>query len=165
MRALVVGAAAPFELLDDLISRFSAELNIHQARELLVEWEASVGLPSACVSTADKTLQDRRADVIARLRRTPITNKAEFEELGRSLTGLDVRVEPGADLETFPLPFPVHFSSDGGRFTLYVYVTGYDAPHFVYEFPVPLGFYRHPLLECIFQKITPANVRLVFIYD
>jgi uncharacterized protein YmfQ (DUF2313 family) len=164
MRALVDGAAAPFDLLRNLIDTLDTELDITQTRELIETWEASVGLPSPCVSTQDKTLADRRADVIARLRRTPIVTKAEFEELGSLLTGLTVRVEPGANIETFALPFPLFFSSDGGRFTLYVYVTGFDHPGFSYAFPIPLGNYRNPLLECIFQDITPANVRLVFIY-
>ncbi|WP_368566286.1 putative phage tail protein [Pseudoxanthomonas sp. UTMC 1351] len=165
MRALVGGAAAPFGLARNLVDQLDVELNIEQTDALIQAWETSVGLPSPCVSIADKTLADRRADVIARLRRTPVVTKAQFEALGRELTGLDVRVEPGANIETFPLSFPLFFSADGGRFTLYVYVTGHQSPHFVYDFPVPLGLYRNPLLECIFQDITPANVRLVFVYD
>ncbi|MFC3816581.1 putative phage tail protein [Lysobacter sp. GCM10012299] len=164
IRALVEGVAASFSLFRDLVARLDAELDITKATELIREWETSVGLPSACVSLASKSLEDRRADVIARLRRTPVVTKAEFEELGRALTGLDVRVEPGAAVETFPLRFPLNFSSDGGRFTLYVYVTGFTHPHFPYAFPIPLGAYRSPLLECIFERITPANVRLVFVY-
>jgi uncharacterized protein YmfQ (DUF2313 family) len=158
-RALVAACAVALNRVQQQICELAQQYHVPLTSDLLVDWEKSVGIPDECLDTA-LTLAERRQNVIDRLRRAPIVTKAEFEELGTALLGEPVTVDAGAEIEIFPLQFPVVFSSSPARFKMFVNLPGRTG--FPYAFPIPFGAARSELLECVFRKLAPANVVVIF---
>lgn len=157
--ALIQACAAALNRVQQQISELATQYDIPLTTDLLVDWEKSVGIPDDCLDVA-LDLAERRQNVIDRLRRAPIVTKAEFEALGTALLGDTVTVDAGADIEIFNMPFPVVFGSAPARFKMFVNLPGRTG--FPYAFPIPFGAARSELLECVFRKLAPANVVVVF---
>lgn len=160
MYALVSACAAEFREIQIQIETLATEFNVRLTNQLLPDWEESCGLPEECLG-AMASLQDRRNAVILRLRKIPFVTKADYEQLAFDLTGLSVTVTPGAEIELFPLDFPVPFSSGNSYFKLYV--TFNDAiGGFPYLFPFNFVSTGDNIIRCVFEQIAPANVLIIF---
>lgn len=160
MRALISGCAAAFMEIQKQIETMAREFDISLTDQLLPDWEKSCGLPEECIGVLGD-IEERRSAVILRLRKIPFVTKEEYEQLAFDLTGLDVTVTPGADIELFPLEFPCVFSSGNSFFKLYVYFND-TFGGFPYSFPFPFLIGPSNIVECVFKQIVPANVLLVF---
>lgn len=160
MHALVSACAAEFREIQIQMETLAAEFNVRLTDQLLPDWEASTGLPEECLGTM-QSLADRRNAVIIRLRKIPFVTKADYEQLAYDLTGLSVTVTPGAEIELFPLDFPIHFASGNSYFKLYV--TFNDAiSGFSYLFPFNFVSTGDNIIRCVFEQIAPANVLIIF---
>lgn len=150
LNALLRSAAAAFNRVQGQIQELADEYSIPLSEDLLPEWETSVGLPDECITTA-ATLAERRENIIFRLRRVPIVTKAEFETLGTALAGVDVTVTPGNEFEA---------PNDQSAFKLFVtFPTANEG--FPYSFPFDFGGFQSSVVECVFNKIVPANVVVI----
>lgn len=160
MHAVVSACAAEFREIQIQIEMLATEFNVRLTNQLLPDWEASCGLPEECLGTM-ASLEDRRNAVILRLRKIPFVTKADYEQLAFDLTGLSVTVTPGAEIELFPLDFPIPFSSGNSYFKLYV--TFNDAiGGFPYLFPFNFVSTGDNIIRCVFEQIAPANVLIIF---
>jgi len=157
---LIRSCARDFLIVQERIEALSREFHIPLSVDLLPEWEESVGIPDDCFQRLE-TLAERREAVIQRLRKVPIVTREEYRALLEDLTGLEIRVIPGAEIEVFPLEFPITFSATNARFKLYI-----EFPEkrkgFVYDFPIPFGGFRSDLAECVLRRISPANIFIYF---
>lgn len=160
MHALVSACAAEFRQIQIQIETLSREFDVNLTDQLLPDWETSVGLPEECMGQM-ASLADRRKAVILRLRKIPFVTKADYEQLAFDLTGLSVTVTPGAEIELFPLDFPIPFASGNSYFKLYV--TFNDAiGGFPYLFPFNFISTGDNIIRCVFEQIAPANVLIIF---
>lgn len=160
MYAVVSACAAEFREIQIQIETLAREFDINLSEQLLPDWEESCGLPEECIGQM-ASLQDRRNAVILRLRKIPFVTKNDYENLAFQLTGLNVTVTPGAEIELFPLDFPIHFSSGNSYFKLYV--TFNDAiGGFPYLFPFNFVSTGDNIIRCVFEQIAPANVLIIF---
>lgn len=153
LHKLIRSMAASFNRVQQQIEKLSRELNLELTDDLLPEWETSVGLPDDCQGLG-QTLQERRDAVISRLRRLPIVTKADFEVLGEELSGEQTVVTPGVEVDS---PIDEH-----SRFKLYVSFPAQQLG-FTYDFPVLFGGFRPDIVKCVFEKIVPANVVVIFL--
>lgn len=160
MRALVSGCAAAFMEIQGQIETMAREFDIRLTDQLLPDWEKSCGLPEECIGALG-SLEERRNAVILRLRKIPFVTKADYEQLAFDLTGLSVTVTPGAEVELFPLDFPVYLSSGNSYFKLYVTFNDVVAG-FPYSFPFNFISTADNIVRCIFEQIAPANVLIIF---
>lgn len=158
--ALVSACAAEFREIQLQIETLAREFDIRLTDKLLPDWEKSCGLPEECLGEL-ASLEDRRNAVILRLRKIPFVTAAEYEALAFELTGLDVSVVPGAEIELFPLEFPCVFASGNSFFKLYV-IFNDTFGGFPYKFPLLFLTGPSNIVECVFEQIAPANVLLVF---
>lgn len=158
--AQVSACAAEFREIQLQIETLAREFDVRLTEQLLPDWEKSCGLPEECLGEL-ASLEDRRNAVILRLRKIPFVKAEEYEALAFDLTGLDVTVTPGAEIELFPLDFPCVFSSGNSYFKLYVYFND-TFGGFPYSFPLPFLTGPSNIVECVFEQIAPANVLLVF---
>ncbi len=162
--ALLISCAAAFNRVQAQIQELANEYNINSSTSalltgsgLLEEWETSVGLPDECINTL-ASLTERRENIIFRLRRVPIVTKEEFETLGTALAGVTVTVTPGTEVDVSP--------DSQSAFKLYV---GFPTSNtgFPYDFAIgppaglPFGGFQSDVVECIFNKIVPANVVVI----
>lgn len=160
MHALVSACAAEFREIQIQIETLAREFDVNLTDQLLPDWETSVGLPEECTGQLT-SLADRRKAVILRLRKIPFVTKADYEQLALELTGLSVTVTPGAELELFPLDFPIILASGNSYFKLYV--TFNDAiGGFPYLFPFNFISTGDNMIRCVFEQIAPANVLIIF---
>lgn len=160
MHALVSACAAEFRQIQIQIETLAREFDVNLTDQLLPDWETSVGLPEECMGQM-ASLADRRKAVILRLRKIPFVTKADYEQLAFDLTGLSVTVTPGAELELFPLDFPIILASGNSYFKLYV--TFNDAiGGFPYLFPFNFISTGDNIIRCVFEQIAPANVLIIF---
>jgi uncharacterized protein YmfQ (DUF2313 family) len=151
LHKIIKSMAASFNRVQQQIELLSNELNIPLTNDLLPDWEASVGLPDDCQGIG-QALAERRENVISRLRRLPIVTVADFEALGEELSGEPVTVIPGTDID---VPLDRH-----SRFKLFVQFPN-QVEGFIYDFEVPFGNFRSDIVQCVFEKIVPANVIVV----
>ncbi len=149
--ALLNSCAVAFNRVQIQIQKIADEFSIPMSEDLLPEWEESVGLPDECINTL-ATLAERRENIIFRLRRVPIVTKEEFETLGTALAGVTVTVTPGTEFDVSP--------DSQSAFKLYV-TFPVSQTGFPYAFPLPFGGFQSAVVECIFNKIVPANVVVV----
>lgn len=160
MHAVVSACASEFREIQIQIETLAREFDIRVTEQLLPDWEASCGLPEECIGQM-ASLEDRRNAVILRLRKIPFVTKEDYESLAFQLTGLNVTVTPGAEIELFPLDFPIHFSSGNSYFKLYV--TFNEAiGGFPYLFPFNFVSTGDNIIRCVFEQIAPANVLIIF---
>ncbi|MNQ96591.1 hypothetical protein D3C85_1122030 [compost metagenome] len=158
--AAISACGAEFREIQLMIETLAREFDVRMTDQLLPDWERSCGLPEECIGQL-ASLEDRRNAVILRLRKIPFVTKEEFELLAFELTGLNVTVIPGAELELFPLEFPARFSVGNSYFKLYV-IFNDTIGGFPYSFALP--FLRGPdqIVRCVFEQIVSATVLLIF---
>lgn len=161
------------------IEYLKKELNPYTTEDLISTWEESCGLPDPCTVHFMQTLEQRRAQVIYRLRKTPIVTTKEMENAIKELTGFAVKVVPRRSAQNaFNNAFDGGASFDGAefstdkydRFTFDVFIDYAEEGAFDgdAEFDgVTLfdGKRKPTILECLINKIKPSNTVAVYYYD
>lgn len=143
------------------------ELDPARTRQLILEWEESVGIPDVCF--------DRSADLTERRRRV----SQKLENFGGIITrediegvlldfGEEIQLVPGneanAELLGFPAPPYDNDQLKQIKHTVAVRVSS-DAQVFPLPFPFPFATEASDLLRCLLRRITPANVALQFFFN
>ena len=128
----------------------------------LDEWERTLSIPDECFDGLGSD-DIRRRDILAKLASLGVQTVQDFEELAL-LFGLVVTIQPGATSnQVFPFTFPLTFPANAqdARFTIVVQFT--PSTTFPYTFPFPLGDDSITILECLFNKLKPANCQVIFV--
>lgn len=161
-RGLIDSIATGHNRTQQQIEELDQEFRIDQTYELLAEWETSVGIPDECFGTSE-TIEGRRSAVIDRLRKQPKVTLADLQEYVDSLfPGMGVTLHVGSEFYAFEYEFEVPFI--GGVDTRFVIVASVplSGDTFEYDFEVPFeGGVDTIQLECLLNKILPANVYLI----
>ncbi|ACC71048.1 YmfQ family protein [Paraburkholderia phymatum] len=133
--------------------------------ELLPEWESTLGLPDPCAG-ASPTVQQRRAQVVARLSATGGQSVAYFVQLAANL-GYTITITQFA---------PFRFGSTFGQplnGVAWAYAWQVNAPSFSVKyfrfgasgFGEPFAAWNNNVLQCELQKYAPAHTQLIFKYS
>lgn len=163
LRKLLEGYAVEFARQEGLVQLIWDEYDINTTTELIEQWESAVGIPDDCFKIADD-LQERRENVLTKLTSLGVSTKEQFETLALSL-GFTVVVTAGAEGLVFPYTMPVPLTSVNPKWAMLVTIDagGGTGETFPYTFPFILAEgERTKLLICLFQKLAPANVQVVF---
>lgn len=176
--------ARAFDGMTAALCNLAKELSPFTTERMITEWEGAVGLPDPCLPRAT-TLDERRAWVLFRLAKRRWTTAEEWIELA-ALFGFQIAITPGWYVQrkslfgdyTSPFvsfEFPLTFDNFPrlGRFRVYIDVLNINFTGFEYGaegvnqnvgFPVPFGDAdpRLDMLKCIFDRIRPANVVLIW---
>ncbi len=137
-----------------------------KTEDFLSEWESAVGIPDDCI-TVLSTPEDRRDMILLKLTALGVSTAADFIALA-SRIGFCIEIVPGADALAFPYTFPLIFvdSNMTARYTMIVKAELSKQPN-VFPFIFPILFTdgeQTNILECLFRKLIPANVRVLFQY-
>jgi hypothetical protein len=143
------------------------EMNVNEADELLIDWERSVGLPDACITTnVDK--ERRRQQVYQKFSKYGgVQKKEDFVRVG-AFFGFDLTIVSGKTAGAFPLTFPIIFFSGikESSHTLFIQIDNDltdQSSQFPLIFPIPFSKGGKVFLQCIFDQLAPANVRVIII--
>jgi len=147
---------------ENKIATVAEEHNIFNTTLFIEEWESAVGIPDACFTIAP-TIEERRANIIIKLRASGVSTQEQFEEIAL-LLGFVVTVTPLQD-EAFP-PYCVPFiptKSPASRFIMVVRGDGIIPEVPPYDVPfTPAAIGQQSILQCIFGILKPANVGILF---
>ena len=162
-RNLLFGLASELFNAEGYLKTISNEYDINTTTLLIEEWEGALGIPDTCFA-ADGSIEDRRRDILIKLASLGVQTSEDFEELG-NIFDVSVTVNAGIDFSSvFPMIFPFIFfnSASDARFTIIVDFTVEPASRFTLTFPFTFGSAGINTLECLFNKLKPANCDIIF---
>jgi hypothetical protein len=115
LRKHINGLAVMHNRAQQQIELLATEFDINQTVALLPEWETSVGEPDSCFDGVLGTIEQRRATVIEKLRKTPTVTLAEMQAyIDRKVPETDVRLIPASTLQ------PAYASTESNDLTVSV---------------------------------------------
>lgn len=169
LRRLFAGLAVQIKAAEDTMNTATFEHDIYCTAELITEWESAVGIPDGCFSGTG-SLEIRRRDVLIKLASLGISTAKGFIDLA-ALFGYKALIPSGGTYGIFPLGFPIAFFQypQDARFTLYVILDSTNVPEVfpftTTKFPIPFFSGVSNIIECLFRKLAPANVDVIFNYQ
>jgi len=131
-----------------------------KTEKFLDEWESTVGIPDDCFDGLGD-LNTRRRDILVKLASSGIQTDQDFIDLAL-VFGKEVTVESAAE-NAFP-PYDVPFtpvSLPEARFLIIIQGVNLISGVPPYDVPFTPGK-GESLLECIFNKLKPANCSILF---
>jgi len=183
MRLLLKGLSVAHMDLESMLVLFGRELDIANTTYLLDGWEKTVGIPDACFGVIGKTIEVRRQQVLIKLASLGVQTAADYVALG-AMFGVSVIVEQGDnntqgwtgasgleerntiiivydtvtgdaffDGPPFPNP-PATQSVDGLPFHAAASVSDYAGFRF--------GSAGIATMECLFERLRPANNQIIY---
>ena len=161
-RKLLRGMAGELFRANGLLKEYSEQILPDQTIKFLDEWEQTLGIPDDCFSGTG-TLNDRRTAILTKLAALGVQTADDFVELA-AVFGITVQVLSGIDAISFPIQFPGLFFNTAreARYTIFVVFTVPAANRFPYTFPIVFGGSAIAILECLFNKVRPANCQVIF---
>lgn len=162
LRLLLEGIAGEFKRAHEYLLTLEEEYLPDQTVLFLDEWERAVGIPDSCFAGTG-TDDERRRDILVKLASLGVQTVDDFIDLA-ALFGITVEVIPGYDEITFPLTFPVlMFDAEWeARYTIIVKFIEESPAVFPLTFPIIFGSGEIATLECLFNKVKPANCEIIF---
>lgn len=162
LRKLLIGLAEGFVDFNNLLNIVVAEGDFTKANLLLTEWEKNFGIPDCCL-TNNGTLEERRINLLIKLAGLQGTLIEQFEYVINLLGYSGIQIVTAVDRAQFPIEFPIpFFTEDEAPFTIFVILPIELRPAtFPLPFPIPFDNII-PLLQCIFDKLKPANVKIIY---
>jgi hypothetical protein len=114
------------------------------------EWESALGIPDDCFpgDTTGNDIDTRRTHILVKLAALGVQTSADFEALATTMGFPGTEVVSGEDAGIQP---------PDGRFTIVInYVAGtFDV--FPLSFEIEFGNSETEILDCLFEKLKPAN--------
>jgi len=162
--ALLTGLAREVERVDEKMNEISSEHDPRCTNSFLGEWESALGIPDGCFN-ADGNDDERRNHVLIKLG-LAVQTAQDFEDLGQTF-GFDTEVVGGAFYGTFPMAFPIVFFPTGtdARYTMIVDLPEELRPNvFPFVFPFVFGAREGNIIECLFDRLKPANTKNLYRY-
>lgn len=161
-RRLLRGMANELFRANGYLRAYTGEVIPDETEKFVPEWESALGIPDRCFG-GDGTLAERRRDVLIKLAALGVQTAEDFEALG-ALFGVSIAVRPGRAFSVFPLEFPVLlFNTDKeARFTIVVDFPVTASNQFPLTFPFVFGDETIGVLECLFNRLKPANCNIIF---
>lgn len=165
LRKILIGLASQWLSFRTTVNSVYYEYDPSQTTDLITEWETFVGIPDDCIDNTG-TLEQRRLNILLKLSGINATTAEQFEAIALIL-GYTVNVQAGLDVGGFPLTLPfILLNAAEAPFTIVVTLDAADAPSgFPLTFPFTLTNGTPDILQCLFDKLKPANTTVIFRYS
>lgn len=165
LRKILLGLACEWLNFKNKITEVYQEYNPQNTTALIEEWEGFVGIPDSCIAVAS-TLEQRRLNILLKLAGINATTAKQFKNIA-AILGYSIEVSNGVDTSTFPLTLPfLLISEDSAPFTIVITLPASLQPSgFPLTLPFTLTAQQPAILNCLFNKIKPANTQLFFRYS
>ena len=165
LRKILLGLASEWLNFRNKINEVVNEYNLQKTTSLIQEWERFVGIPDSCISVAS-TIEQRRLNVLLKLAGINATTEKQFKNVA-SILGYNIEVSNGVSTSTFPLTLPFLLISEASApFTIVITLPSSIKPNgFPLTLPFTLTSQQPAILDCLFNKLKPANTQLFFRYS
>ena len=157
------GLAGEIVRSDALVAEFRDEILPDETVLFLDEWESAVGIPDDCFKGSG-TDDERRKDILTKLSLLGAQTLSDFLAIANRYD-VTANITGGSVHGVFPLKFPIVFfpSAKVARFTIVVDLDDPLTPTFPLPFPIEFGGPNGPLVQCLFERMKPANVDVIFV--
>ena len=165
LRKILLGLASEWLNFRNKTNEVLSEYNPQKTTLLIQEWEQFVGIPDNCIAVAS-TIQQRRLNVLLKLAGINATTEKQFKNVA-SILGYNIEVSNGVSTSTFPLTLPFLLISEASApFTIVITLPSSIKPSgFPLTLPFTLTSQQPAILDCLFNKLKPANTQLFFRYS
>lgn len=161
LRKLLLGFATEILRVDTWIALFRTDTVPDQTKNFISEWESALGIPDSCFKGTG-TDTARRLAIEIKLAGQGVQTAQDFVDLADKF-GISITAESGSlHYIHGALPFKDYPDEKTARNTLVIKPTEAIGAAFPYTFPIVFGTSELATLECLFRKLKPANVDLVF---
>ena len=162
LRQLLEGLAGEVRKAQGYICTLEREYYPDTTTLFIEEWEKAVGIPDSCF-TGTESIEARRRDVAAKLGKMFVQTEQDFIDLAAHF-GVAVTIFQGSTIGEFPYTFPFLLldNAASARYTIVIEFTEIPPGAFPYTFPFIFGEDIIGLLECLFNKVKPANCNIIF---
>lgn len=163
-RMLLRGLAGVFVDIETSFFNTADQLYIPTTVELLEEWERTVGIPDSCFSNL-APIPQRQAQVMLKLAGLGVVTADDFIALALWF-GITIQIGTGSSAFgsfTYTFDFTLGNSGLASVYTMYVFYDATEGVTFTYRFPFTFGDQMISQLECIFRKLVPACVDVIFV--
>lgn len=158
LRKILIGLATGWLDFRDKINEVSKEYNPNVTTALLEEWEEFVGIPDSCIAVAF-TAEQRRLNILLKLAGINVTTAKQFKNIALILGS---QIEVGSGVDFYPT-IPIDEAS--APFTIVITLPIVDQD---FRFPLILPFKlsadEPSIINCLFNKLKPANTQVYFRY-
>lgn len=156
------GLADTQRIVEENLTLTFDDFDFRTTEFLISQWESALGIPDSCF-TGTGTNEQRRTAITAKFLSFGVQTEQDFIDIA-ALYGIIITIQNGFDLvDTFPVTFPFEFPNvKAARFTMIVNFQVEDSLTFPLTFPIPFGDDDIEILKCLFRKLAPANVRVIF---
>ncbi len=165
------GIAKSFVLFEEDLQKVFDEMDPRTTEDLIGRWETEYGMAQSCYGIAD-TLDERRINILKQINLSGVQTIAEFKSLADD-EGVPTILTAGIEWFSFPFdeplfPFPI-ITEKQARFTLVVQLpkelNEFLFPFDITLFPFPFGSGPDNIIQCLFKKLVPCNVRVLFLFN
>jgi uncharacterized protein YmfQ (DUF2313 family) len=160
---LLTSFAQEYTRIQEKINELSYEDYIAQTQELIENWESALGIPDDCF-TNTVSLTQRQLQCVVKFAQMNIQTEADFIQLAATL-GYQIEILHGIVYSVFPMLLPALLgSAKSARFTMIIKFLNMDKPQNVFPMTFPFVFQGQNVMECVFNHLKPANVRIIYWY-
>lgn len=164
LRNILLGLASQWMGIRAFLNDTYDEWDPNTTTQFITEWEATVGIPDDCIPVAS-TLEQRRKNILLKLGGMDAETEAQYQNIANIL-GFSITLEKASDLTfplKFPI---VLINQDEAPFTLIIRVSGLtNIKSFPLKFPLDFSSNSSYVLECLLNKVKQSHIILRFIYS
>ena len=162
IRKLLLGFAVEVLRVDTWITLLRTDTVPDQTKNFISEWESALGIPDSCFKGTG-TDTARRLAIEIKLAGQGVQTAQDFVDLAAKF-GISITAESGSHRGVHGFePTVIYAGGDKeARNTLVIRPTEPIGEKFPYTFPITFGTSELATMECLFAKLKPANVNLVF---
>jgi uncharacterized protein YmfQ (DUF2313 family) len=165
---LLLGLGFKLMRLEADLNYAADELSLIRTNDLIDEWEKEYAIGASCFASLSDgaDLETRINNILILISADGTSTEEQFEAIALAL-GLVVDVRPGGEYSAFPLTFTHTFLGDQReiRFTIIVDMENVPVGAFTYEFPFTFSDPVVGALKCLFNRLKPANCRVVYVNE
>lgn len=163
IRDLLTAFGASNKRQEEALNDFWQEVFIGTTDEFIDDFEKALGIPDDCF-TGTGTLEERRTQAQLKLVSLYVVTEQDFIDLA-AILGFTITIEQPIKTAIFPYVFPfVLPDAKGIRFTWIVRGVNVATAGFPYIFPFVFpDLSNQNILQCLFNRLKPANTSLQFL--
>ncbi len=161
IRKFLLALGVEFVKVDALIALYRKDTVPDATEHFIAEWEKALAIPDACfLANGDDV--ERRLHIIIKLAHFGVQTQQDFIDLAL-LFGITIECESGTKAYLYGgSPFVDYGTDKVAKHTIVIRPSEAIGEAFTYTFPITFGTATLAQMECLFQKLKPANCQLIF---
>jgi len=136
--------------------------------EFIEEWEELLGIPDGCLDT-NGSIEERRTQIVGALGALGAVTKEDWINLA-DIMGFEIEIDHMTDVTAWPWTWPHAWgaTAEENRFIMVVTIKGVSDKNigtWPWTWPHVWGDDITRFLRCIFNRIKPANILIIYRYQ